>query len=110
MYTMYLDDLRTPIQKYDVIVRSYEEAKECIQTRGMPLFLSFDHDLGINKDGSMKKSGFDVALWIARGLKNKTLELPRGFSYKVHSSNPMGAKKIKQIIQIVLDNLPASII
>ena len=42
---MYLDDLRTPEEEFDFIVRSYDEAIEVIKKYGIPNFLSFDNDL-----------------------------------------------------------------
>jgi hypothetical protein len=47
MYKLYLDDERFPKLSNDwVIVRDFEEFKNCINTKGIPSEISFDHDLG----------------------------------------------------------------
>jgi len=48
-YALYLDDCRNPTVTIDglpwVIARTYEEFKHELDTRGMPDFVSLDHDL-----------------------------------------------------------------
>ena len=48
-YALYLDDCRNPLITVDglpwVIARNYEEFKQALDTRGMPEFVSLDHDL-----------------------------------------------------------------
>ncbi len=95
---MYLDDLRTPIEEYDILVRSYTEAIEIIKTNGMPNFISFDHDLGKDKNGVMLKSGYDLAKWIVNSDLNSIIDIPSGFKYKVHSQNPVGKKNIIMLL------------
>lgn len=47
MYKLYLDDERFPKLSNDwIIVRDFEEFKNCINTKGIPSEMSFDHDLG----------------------------------------------------------------
>jgi len=41
---VYLDDIRTPPREDWVIARDFEEA--IVESRGLPDFISFDHDLG----------------------------------------------------------------
>ncbi|MDF1878423.1 hypothetical protein JHD46_02075 [Sulfurimonas sp. SAG-AH-194-C20] len=65
-YSMYLDDLRTPIEEFDFIVRSYEEAVSVMSRNGVPDFISFDHDLGCTTNGELLKSGFDVVKWMVK--------------------------------------------
>jgi hypothetical protein len=90
LYTMYLDDIRTPQKEYDVIVRSSDEAEECLIRNGCPAHISFDHDLG----------GDDTAMRIVKFIINMDLDMdgdwiPENFSYNVHSANPVGAKNIE---------------
>ena len=91
---MYLDDLRTPIDEYDFVVRSYIEAIEIIRINGMPNFISFDHDLGEDENGNLLKTGYDLAKWIVESDLDNTYKLPSNFKYKVHSQNPVGKKNI----------------
>lgn len=93
---MYLDDERMP--KDDsrewVIVRSFSEGVEYIKTHGMPTYMSFDHDLGL------EKSGYDFAKWIVEMDMGGIMEIPNEFAFNVHSSNPCGAANI----QCFMDN------
>lgn len=95
---MYLDDLRTPIEEFDFIVRSYDEAVNIVQKYGVPSYISFDHDLGINKEGELLKSGYDFAKWLVNGDMDGTLKIPSHFSYKVHSQNPIGKQNIIMLL------------
>lgn len=98
MYTMFLDDIRTPKEKYDVIVRSYHEATFYIKKYGMPKFISFDHDLGCDKNGVILESGHDFAKWlITIDIENK-YKLPLNFDFNVHSANPIGKYNIETIL------------
>lgn len=89
-YKMFLDDERHPIIDDYIIVRSFEEATKHIAINGLPEFITFDHDLGIGKNG------FDVAKWIIDYcLDNGIYKLPE---WHVHSQNPVGAKNIRDIL------------
>ena len=61
---MFLDDIRVPIENYDIVVRSYDEAIELVKQNGIPTFISFDHDLGCDEIGNILKSGYDFAKWL----------------------------------------------
>lgn len=100
---MYLDDLRTPIEEFDVIVRSYENAIVHIKRYGVPNFISFDHDLGIETDRiTLKKSAYDLAKWIVFNDINNNFRLPKNFTFKVHSQNPLGKRKIENLLNSYL--------
>jgi len=81
MYRMYLDDVRNPKNDYDVVVRSFEEAIEYILEHGIPAFISFDHDLGLDDDGDVAKSGYDLAKWLVEQSLDGTLEFPKEFQF-----------------------------
>lgn len=98
MYRMYLDDIREPKNHYEVIVHSYTEATEYILKNGIPQFISFDHDLGLELDGSIAKSGYDLAKWLVEQSLNGELEFPNDFSFSVHSANPIGKNNIESIL------------
>lgn len=98
-YTMYLDDLRTPIEAFDIVVRSYKEATEYILQNGVPKFISFDHDLGIDEKEELLPSGYDFAKWLVNADAACTITLPSNFTYKVHSQNPVGKKNIESLLK-----------
>jgi len=99
---MYLDDVRTPIEEFDFLVRSYDEALVVIQKHGIPDFISFDHDLGVDEDGTLLKTGYDLAKWIVHNDLNAAYKLPSNFSFKVHSQNPVGKENIISLLQSYL--------
>ena len=106
---MYLDDLRTPIEEYDYVVRNYDEAISIIKEYGVPNFISFDHDLGIDSEDNLLKSGYDLAKWLVESDLDDKYRLPFDFSFKVHSQNPIGKQNIISLLEGYLkhkDNLP----
>lgn len=85
MYSMYIDDVRNPPPGDWVVVRSSNEALECVQKNGMPAFISFDHDLG----------GDDTTMVFLRMLAKELLfNYSNPPKYIVHSSNPVGKLNI----------------
>lgn len=82
---LFLDDERDPPRDGGNwhIVRSYDEFVNYINENGIPQHISFDHDLG---DG---KTGYDCVKWLLTDRK-----LPKGFTYYVHSQNPVGRENI----------------
>jgi len=109
---MYLDDLRTPIEEFDFVVRNYDEAISIIKEYGVPNFISFDHDLGIDSEGKLLKSGYDLAKWLVDSDLDDKCKLPFDFSFKVHSQNPVGKQNIISLLEGYLkhkNNLPQEI-
>lgn len=45
-YKMFIDDERFPVTDDWTIVRSSQEAIDCVLNNGFPQKISFDHDLG----------------------------------------------------------------
>ncbi|MCK5293879.1 MAG: hypothetical protein KAJ49_04455 [Arcobacteraceae bacterium] len=103
---LYLDDLRVPIEPYDFIARSYEEAIKIIEENGVPYFISFDHDLGVDENNQLVKSGYDFAKWLIENDYHGIYKMPVDFNYQVHSQNPVGRKNIIQLMDryIVVKN------
>lgn len=97
-YTLYLDDIREPKNDYDVIVRTYESAINHILVHGIPKYISFDHDLGLDSDGNIAKSGYDLAKWLVDSVIDGKLEFPDNFDFNVHSANPIGKNNIEAIL------------
>lgn len=75
------------------VARSVDEAKELIERLGPPSFVAFDHDLGADLP-----TGHDLAKWLVEMDLEGRFELPLGFSYEVHSANPVGAANIKGLL------------
>lgn len=124
-YNLFLDDLRNPkdvtwvkenevpedIHYWDkstwVVVRNYKDFVQTIEKRGLPKFISFDHDLadehypwnnhlGIPKYGKYKElTGYECAKWLCDYCLDKNLPLPK---FVVHSMNIMGKENIEKYL------------
>lgn len=106
MYTLFLDDIRFPedvpydyrfgLYKNAVICRSMDDAVWTVKHRGIPGFISFDHDLSDEHYGkdTGEKTGYTFAKWFCDYIMDNNLQLPTSFNYRVHSMNPVGAKNI----------------
>jgi len=101
MKNLFLDDLRTIDMVYDdnqinefEIVRNYKDFVSYIKHNGLPAFISFDNDLGLDEDGSLALDGYAAAKWLVyeSGLDLRTLK------FHVHSANPVAAKQIKGLL------------
>ena len=94
-YRLYLDDLRTPIDDSFVVVRSFEAACKIVLSRGAPSFISFDHDLGADKNGWLLPTGYDFAKWLVDMDMDNIYKFPENFTFHVHSANPAGKANIE---------------
>ncbi len=92
-YRMFLDDERFPTDETAEIVRSSEEAFQMIFDKGIPKHIYFDHDLG-GQDTSMEF----IKTWIAYMYENPEIQMPKNFSYSIHSQNPVGAANIRNLL------------
>ena len=111
---IYLDDLRTPLDKESwTIVRTYDEFVDTISQVGLEniTMISFDHDLAsghyaekmqindidydaLDFETNSYKTGWHCAKWlIDQWDKGKPICL-----INVHSYNPVGAANIKALI------------
>ena len=122
MYNLFLDDFRTPMMAYAhtkeqmflnykwEIVKNYEEFCDYINKNGVPKFVSFDHDLAdehyvqnmTNQEYS-EKTGYDCAKFLINYCEKHNIDFP---NYYVHSANPIGAKRIYNIIHDALYKKP----
>lgn len=108
-YALFLDDMRKPFSMiYDdgipwVIVRDYDQFVDYITKKGLPYFVTFDHDLSNEHYESndvstyKEKTGFNCAQWLIEYCMNNNLKLPL---WKVHSMNPLGKKNIIDLLKI----------
>ncbi|MEL6556923.1 MAG: cyclic-phosphate processing receiver domain-containing protein [Bacteroidota bacterium] len=101
MKKLFLDDLREIDMVYDssmidefVIVRNYYDFVKYIQKNGLPPFISFDNDLGLDESGEVAPNGYAAAKWLVyeSGLDLKNLK------FKVHSANPVAAEQIRGLL------------
>lgn len=108
MKKLFLDDIRTIEMVYDKseasnfdIVRNYEDFVEYIEVNGLPNFISFDNDLGLNDKGEVALDGYAAAKWLVykSGLDLRELE------FKVHSANPVAAEQIKGLLNNYINHL-----
>lgn len=101
MKKLFLDDIRTVEMVYPKasykefdIVRSYKEFITYIQDYGLPDFISFDNDLGLDEDGNIALDGLAAAKWL---VYESGLDL-RNLDYQVHSANPVAAEQIRGLL------------
>lgn len=130
---IYLDDIRTPIDKSWIVARDYDEFVDKIEEFGLDNIeiISLDHDLGdtamneyfnnvstnytLDYDNITEKTGYDCAKWLVNhfyDLHPEALENFRSFrrssidfpTVYVHSANPIGAGNIMGYINNFLMN------
>jgi hypothetical protein len=95
---LFLDDERDPPDDGQdwVIARSSKEAMVLCRG-GAPSFISFDHDLGDGDDAMV------FAHWLVESDLDLPGFLPAGFSFFVHSQNPVGAANLKGLLERYLE-------
>ena len=76
------------------IVRTYHEFVDYIQNNGLPHFISFDNDLGLDEHGQLAPDGYAAAKWL---VYESGLDL-RHLTFHVHSANPVAAKQIQGLL------------
>jgi hypothetical protein len=102
---IYLDDVRTPIDKDWIVVRNYDQFVSQIMYIGLENIelISLDHDLGetamkewqcgvtknyaINYDNIVEKTGMDCTKW----LVNQWLDGQPVVDVVIHSANAVGS-------------------
>ncbi len=101
VYQLFLDDVRDVSMVYPVltnedfvVVRTCEEFIDCIQKKGLPSFISFDNDLGIDYNGELLADGYAAAKWL---VHESSLNL-KDLKFYVHSANPVAAVQIKSLL------------
>ena len=87
---IYLDDERIPkVEPFDIIIRDAAEFEVFLAVCPAKIsYISFDHDLGIGKDG------YDCAKTLVE-LDMRYDILSPEFTFNVHSANPVGAANIQ---------------
>lgn len=119
MYKVYLDDVRTPVEKEWVVARNYEEFVKIIQELGLENInvISLDHDLGesaiaeyysnakpnniIDYENILEKTGMDCCKFLVNESMDTNIPLPQIF---VHSANPVGRVNMMGLINNYLES------
>jgi len=107
-YNLFLDDLRTVEMVYTnpadynfVVVRTYEAFVKHIQANGLPDFISFDNDLGLDTQGEVAPDGYAAAKWLVYESGLDLIPL----RYQVHSANPVAAEQIRGLLNNYLRHI-----
>lgn len=99
MYKMFLDDLRDAEKYYPnqgfVTMRTYYDAVEYVKEHGIPIYISFDHDLADEAEDEM--TGYSFAKFLIDFIIDN--ELNCIFDYVVHSANPVGKENIEYYLR-----------
>jgi 5-formaminoimidazole-4-carboxamide-1-beta-D-ribofuranosyl 5'-monophosphate synthetase len=116
---IYVDDVRTPVERGWMICRNYEEFVDLVNKTGIENIekISLDHDLGetaqkeyfnnvvsnyiINYDNIYEKTGYDCAKWIVDQSIDTGIPIP---TIVTHSANPVGSANIMGYINNYLKN------
>ena len=89
---IWLDDLRDP-KTYGYTealwIKSYKDFTKTILSIGLPELISFDNDLGEEKEG------YDCAKWLVEYCIDRNLPLPK---CQVHSANPVARNNINSLL------------
>lgn len=103
-YSLFLDDERFPPEFCPkgqwVTARTTMEACMIVKERGMPEFISFDHDLG-----ESIPSGHDFTIWLVESHLDGDLTIPANFRFYVHSQNPVGKANIEGLLNQFLEHI-----
>ena len=120
-YYLFLDDVRHPNQvtwvrlpqKPYFLVRDYKSFVDLIALKGVPEFVSYDHDLsdchyghGLKWDDIpyqtyTEKTGYDCAKWLVDYCMKLNVKHP---DFSVHSMNPIGKENIINYIKSYNDS------
>ena len=92
---IYLDDERTPKRDDFFVVRTYQEFVDWIDTYGMPVYISFDHDIASYDINGKEMTGLDAAKYVVDYCIDNDVACPE---FNVHSANPVGGENINSML------------
>lgn len=117
---IYLDDVRTPLDKDWLVARNYDEFVKLIKLHGLENIdlISLDHDLGdqamyeyynnVKENYTIdynnivdEKTGYDACKFLVNESLQKNIPLPQVY---VHSANPIGSANMMGYINNYLKN------
>jgi len=99
---LFIDDIRQPYNLYSgdfMVARNVNDAISLVNRYGLPIFISFDHDLG--ESGDVR----DFVKWLCDYMIEKDVKFPKGFTYQVHSQNPVGKEWIKGTMDNMINHI-----
>jgi hypothetical protein len=107
-YKLFLDDLRDVKMVYKdltdddfVIVRNFHDFKKVILEKGLPEFISFDNDLGLDENDLIAEDGYACAKWL---VYDSGIDL-RALNFYVHSANPVASQQIQSLLDNYIKHL-----
>lgn len=107
-YKLFLDDIRTVKMVYPdmaesdfTIVRDHLAFKEAILKMGLPEFISFDNDLGLDQNDTVAPDGYACAKWL---VYESGLDLTN-LKFYVHSANPVAKIHIESLLNNYIRHL-----
>jgi hypothetical protein len=98
-YKLFIDDLRDPITDDWFVARTSYQAYTALILYGVPNEIAFDHDLG-DEDTSICFIHKLIDYFLDTGTK-----FPAGFSYTIHSQNPVGKEAIDSLMKSAIHNI-----
>lgn len=107
-YKLFLDDIRDVNMVYQkltndhfVVVRNFHDFKNVILENGLPEFISFDNDLGLDENDNIAEDGYAAAKWL---VYESGLDL-ENLIFNVHSANPVAAQQIQSLLDNYIKHL-----
>jgi hypothetical protein len=100
-WALFLDDERFPPDdgRDWCIARTCEEAFSILDMMdGLPSYMSLDHDLGEGQ-----KTGMDFINMFINDIQEWDHDLPRDFSFYIHSQNPVGAENMRSKLSAFIE-------
>ena len=91
-YKLFLDDLRNVEMVYPRLTN--DDFVSFIFENGLPEFISFDNDLGVNENDQLLPDGYAAAKWL---VYESGLDLI-SMKFHVHSANPVASIQIKSLL------------
>ena len=76
-----------------VMVRNYNDFVNVIIKNGLPTFISFDNDLGLDSDDNLAPDGYACAKWL---VYESDINLQH-LKFNVHSANPVAKVQIEVV-------------
>ncbi len=100
-YRLFLDDLRNVPMIYPeltnddfIVVRNVADFQKTILEKGLPDYISFDNDLGLDEQGTVAPDGYAAARWLVYESGLDLLPL----RFLVHSANPVARVQIESLL------------
>lgn len=90
---LFIDDLRNPPSRKWVVARTMAAVEWHIENVGMPVSISFDHDLGEGQP-----SGYDIAHMLVNKHLDGHIDITKVNDIIIHSANPVGARNIHALM------------